>query len=312
MRDTGYCLESGLTLRKSAHFSPPDATSYPAARVTREDTEMKALVCYPSHPIFCELVSALEKHDCFGQIIQCDSVDRLQQASRTHPDAFVFTDLPAIRLSQDCIVNRQDWIVLGENNHDALEAFTTHAMSFLRIPIDSAQLNACLGRLQQLHASRLRQRQFTALKTGLCQQFGVGEAALAAMLRRQHSEQAKPDVVGVRSGNSWCCVSASEVRWIEAAGDYMCVHTHSEQYIVRSTLGALTKRFAEVDFMPCNRSTVVNVAYIRALVWLRPAILVAELNDGKQLKISRRCFAAYWQQHPLAAPSPEQSGELRP
>lgn len=307
MRDVGCSLIPGLTRFQSARFLSQRSSSYSGAQVARENTEMEALVYYAAHPTLCELVSALGERDCFSRIIQCDSAAKLQRAIRAHPDAFVFTDLSAIRHSQSCTVNRQDWIMLGESNRDALEAFTTHAMSFLRIPLDQAQLDACLRRLSQLHEFRVRQRQFATLKTGLCQQFGIAEAALAAMLRRQHSEQSKPDVVGVRSGNAWCCVSASEVRWIEAAGDYMCVHTESEQYIVRSTLGALTKRFSDVEFMPCNRSTVVNVAFVHTLVWLEPATLLAELNDGKQLKISRRCYTAYWQQHPLVSQSRTQN-----
>ncbi|GGW72633.1 LytR/AlgR family response regulator transcription factor [Alteromonas halophila] len=298
MQTIGHSLGLGLTPFRLARFSSNVTPAGHEAGVT-EELVMRALVYYPNPATSDKLVFALKQTKQFETVRSFDALARLHHDISRFPDAIVFTDLPTIRCSQQYITNRHDWIVLGEGNRDALEAFSTHAMSFLCVPLDESQITTCCNRLVKLQQTRHRQRQFSALKSGLCQQYGIGEAALAAMLRRQHHAQAKPDVVGVRSGNSWCCVSASEVRWIEAAGDYMCVHTTQDQHIVRSTLGALIKRFADTDFAHCNRSTVINLAYLHDLVWLDSGMLVAELADGTRIKISRRCFAAYWQRHPL-------------
>lgn len=300
MHFPGHSMGLGLATLSPARFCLQKSSPGQAARMMTEDMTMKALVCCPSRDASKSLVSALKASERFTHVVTCDSAKALIDVMQTYPDAFVFTDLATLHCVQDRVVNRQDWVVLGNGNHDAIEAFSTHAMSFLSVPVESAQLTTCLERLYQLHAARVRQHEFAALQAGLCEQFGVGEAALAAILRRQHNSQAKPDVVSVRSSGGWYCLSAGDIQWIEAAGDYMCIHTRSEQHIVRSTLGALKKRFADVAFLQCNRSTVVNVQHVQALSWQSPTTLVAELKDGTQLKISRRCYAAYWQQHPLA------------
>ncbi len=303
MQHPGHSMGLGLTMLPSARFSsqkvPPAQTARAACALT-ENMTMKALVCCSSGLIGKSLVSELQHCDDFTHVVLCNSAKELTLATDTYPEAFVFTDLATLYSVRNCIVNRQDWIVVGEGNRDALEAFSTHAMSFLSAPVDRSQLNVCVARLRKLHQSRVRQHEFAALTAGLCEQYGVCEDALAAMLRRQHQAQSKPDVVSVRSSGGWCCLSAGDIQWIEAAGDYMCIHTPSEQHIVRSTLGALKRRFADVAFLQCNRSTVVNIAHVQRVVWRSPTVLVAELKDGTQLKISRRCYAAYWQQHPLA------------
>ena len=80
------------------------------------------------------------------------------------------------------------------------------------------------------------------LVKGLCEQYGVSEPALLATLRQQLNKSVQPNVVGIRAENGWCCLNPAEIKWIEAAGDYMCVQTLSESYVVRTTLCELLKR----------------------------------------------------------------------
>ncbi|MEW9799326.1 LytR/AlgR family response regulator transcription factor [Alteromonas sp. CYL-A6] len=295
-------------------FMPPRAVrSVPAGRsvspAQSNDGEQSAtltiLLCYPDTTSLAPLCSKLRHGEPGLSMIQCDTYKALEEASAQYPDAFVFTDLTTAERLKYHVREYANWTILGTSNEEALSAFSLHAMGFLNVPLCSDALQRCCALLLRRFSAQRKRQQYRTLASGLCRQFGLGEAALSALLRRQHRARCAPDKVGIKSSRGWCCLGAEEVRWIEAAGDYMCLHTTHEQLIVRSTMSALIRRFERAEFVHCNRSVVVNTAHVKALKWLAPGMLVAVLDDGVQLKISRRCYASYWQHHPLATSAPQ-------
>jgi two-component system LytT family response regulator len=43
----------------------------------------------------------------------------------------------------------------------------------------------------------------------------------------------------MKSGSEWIRVRLDDISWIEAAGDYMCVHALEDTHIIRKTLKKL-------------------------------------------------------------------------
>lgn len=81
-------------------------------------------------------------------------------------------------------------------------------------------------------------------------------------------------------------VSRSQVRFVEAQGDYARLHTASGSHLVRTPLSTLEERWADAGFVRIHRSTLVSLAHIdevrvaggRCSVWL----------GGRELQVSRR------------------------
>jgi len=86
--------------------------------------------------------------------------------------------------------------------------------------------------------------------------------------------------------------SVEQIDWIEA--DEYCVRLHiaGRQYMVRESLGALESALPRAQFVRIHRSTIVNVARIRALEPMFRGDCIVVLSDGTKLRMSRRRRAA--------------------
>jgi len=82
-------------------------------------------------------------------------------------------------------------------------------------------------------------------------------------------------------------VPFDDIAWVDAAGDYMCVHALGETLVMRSTLRELIDKLDERTFARIHRSTIVNVEKIISLTPLAKGAGLLELACGKTLKVSR-------------------------
>jgi hypothetical protein len=60
-------------------------------------------------------------------------------------------------------------------------------------------------------------------------------------------------------------VALSAICWIEAADDYVCVHTAAKQYLVRSTLRRFVSEVADSGVVQVHRSAAVSVQHIQRI-----------------------------------------------
>ena len=79
----------------------------------------------------------------------------------------------------------------------------------------------------------------------------------------------------------------NDILWIDAAGDYMCVHTPSDTHVLRATMRELESRLDPRRFQRIHRSTIVNVARVRELRSHLNGEYFLILDSGQQLKLSR-------------------------
>src|SRR5947209_17901591 len=60
-------------------------------------------------------------------------------------------------------------------------------------------------------------------------------------------------------------VPVSDVLWIEATGNYACIHTASDRHLLRETLAHLEEKLASHHFIRVRKSAIVNAARIGEL-----------------------------------------------
>ena len=63
----------------------------------------------------------------------------------------------------------------------------------------------------------------------------------------------------VNSDNEKVFVPVKDIDWIDAAGDYMCIHTEAENFIVRTTMKSLAAELDDKMFCRIHKSTLVNI-----------------------------------------------------
>jgi DNA-binding LytR/AlgR family response regulator len=78
----------------------------------------------------------------------------------------------------------------------------------------------------------------------------------------------------------------SEVRWVEAQGDYARLHTADKSHLIRVPLSVLAERWADAGFVRIHRSYLVALRDVRELR-LTGSGYVVRAGD-RELPVSRR------------------------
>jgi len=86
-----------------------------------------------------------------------------------------------------------------------------------------------------------------------------------------------------------------EIQWVEAAGNYLQLHTRVETFTIRDTMTEFGNRLQPHRFVRIHRSIIVNTRYIRELKPWRTGEYVLTLTNGKELTLSRKYRASLLQ-----------------
>jgi len=93
--------------------------------------------------------------------------------------------------------------------------------------------------------------------------------------------------LAIRDGGKTTWIRQQDIEWVEAAGDYMCVHALGETHILRRTMKQLEAELDAEFLQRIHRSTIVNV---HKVVEMRSHIngeYFLELQSGHTVKLSR-------------------------
>ena len=170
----------------------------------------------------------------------------------------------------------------------AIEAFEAHALDYLLKPVDETRLERALDRVRAQYQQRQAVAQREQLMAMLADLTGKGEIEPGSV----------PGVVGVaprryatmlpiRVGRETIRLDVAAIDWIDAAGDYMCVHAAGQTHVLRATMKELEEMLDPDVFQRVHRSTIVNLARVRAL---RPHLngeCFLKLESGQEVKLSR-------------------------
>jgi two-component system LytT family response regulator len=96
-----------------------------------------------------------------------------------------------------------------------------------------------------------------------------------------------PDVMPIRLGRETIRLQVGVIDWIDAAGDYMCVHAEGRTHVVRATMKQFEERLDPSVFQRVHRSTIVNIRRIRRLKPHTNGEYFLTLEGGHELKLSR-------------------------
>lgn len=91
----------------------------------------------------------------------------------------------------------------------------------------------------------------------------------------------------IKQGDAVRIVPAGRVEWIEAVGDYACLHVSGRTHVLRATLTDLETRLEPQGFARIHRSSIVNLGRIREIRKREFGDRTVVLEDGTRLKMSR-------------------------
>ncbi len=165
----------------------------------------------------------------------------------------------------------------------AVQAFEVRALDYLLKPVKLERLADAIA--------RVRARTGTASKAQLLDavaQIAAGPATAGDTAETETRYCIERQKLVIQDGRSPIqLISYQDILWIDAAGDYMCVHTQNETHVMRTRLKNLINERLPDLFVRIHKSTVVNLTYIEQLQPLGNSEYKAVLSNGKVLKVSR-------------------------
>ena len=170
----------------------------------------------------------------------------------------------------------------------AIQAFEAHALDYLLKPVDDDRLERALDRVRAQWEQRQALVQREQLMALLADVTGKGEfepEALAAAAGRATRRCAS--MLPIRVGRETLRLDVATIDWIDAAGDYMCLHAAGQTHVLRATMKELEDMLDPRLFQRVHRSTIVNLARVTAL---RPHLngeCFLRLQSGQEIKLSR-------------------------
>lgn len=91
----------------------------------------------------------------------------------------------------------------------------------------------------------------------------------------------------LRDGRRAVVLDAEEIKWVEAAGDYVRVHGGPKRTLLRATMAGIEATLPATDYLRIHRSAIVRIAQVRELVPLPNSEYEVLLRDGTKLRASR-------------------------
>jgi DNA-binding LytR/AlgR family response regulator len=219
---------------------------------------LRELVVDDERPALDELAWLLGRDDRVGPITCCDSATAALRVLRDEPVDAVLVDiampgLTGLELAE--VLARFSTpppiVFVTAHAEHAVDAFDLHAVDYVLKPVREERLREAVRRITE-----------------------VGPP------------QPADDTIPVELGGVTRFVNRSDIRYVEAQGDYARLHTAAGSHLVRVPIGALEERWAGVGFVRIHRSLVVahpHVPEIR-VEGGRAAVVVA----GLELQVSRR------------------------
>ncbi len=158
----------------------------------------------------------------------------------------------------------------------AVKAFELNALDYLMKPIEKARFHASVARAK----TAIRNGEVLALTRRL---LALGESSR----HRVPSDAGDAHELTVKHGESIVQLTTSDVLWVEAASQYVYIHTASGTYTASESLSQYAKRIRDPRFFRIHRSALVNAAIIDDVARKPNGTHTLRLSSGQTLVVAR-------------------------
>lgn len=226
-----------------------------------------------------------------------NSRDALEQIVELSPDVvFVDIQMPGLngfellRELQQRVDNLPAVVFVTAFDHYAIRAFEVRALDYLLKPVDEERLAETLERVQQELAPNSYQKTQQKLVNLVSEVTGQqGDAILEQLARGADISELNryPEHIAIKDSGEITRVPVNSIEWVDAAGDYMCIHAAGETFILRRTMKELEQELNPNRFQRVHRSAIVNIDQVEKLCTRHNGEYHLVLKNGQNLKVSR-------------------------
>jgi two-component system LytT family response regulator len=225
---------------------------------------MKALIVDDEPLARRELRRLLAAHPSIEIAGEAGDIDEAHERIESLAPEVVFLDIQMPGGTGFDLLAQLDWVprIIFTTAYDryAVKAFDVNALDYLLKPIEPERLAATLDKLQA--------------------------TSLAA--RRAAHKDPPLEQLFVRDGPRCWFVPLRDVSVFSAEGNYVRMQWGQERPLLGRSLAALESKLDPQRFFRANRQQIINLEFIRSVDLGVGGRLHVQLNDGREIQISRR------------------------
>ncbi|MET1257098.1 LytR/AlgR family response regulator transcription factor [Aliikangiella maris] len=170
----------------------------------------------------------------------------------------------------------------------AVDAFEVHAVDYVLKPVEEERLTLAIERVRQHIKQDATDNHKKRLMDLIANITGQSTAQIDKMLQNNAlPNETYPEKIAIKDRGETTLVMMQDIAWIEAAGDYMCIHANEQVHVLRSTMKDLEAKLNPQHFQRIHRSTIVNLNKIEKVCSHINGEYFLMLKGESRLKMSR-------------------------
>jgi len=170
----------------------------------------------------------------------------------------------------------------------AIKAFEANAVDYLLKPIEDDRLRKALDRVRKRQNDKRASKDRKSLLSLVSELAGETIHSVEELGVKKLGKIVKePSRLAIKDAGKTTWVDQADIEWIDAAGDYMCVHVKGETYIMRKTMKQLEAELDSAILQRVHRSTIVNINRVKQMQSHINGEYFLTLQSGHTIKLSR-------------------------
>jgi two-component system LytT family response regulator len=153
----------------------------------------------------------------------------------------------------------------------AIKAFEAHAIDYLLKPFNKDRFDKAIQKWKEQTA-------------------GAAQKNTTELLETASQSPAQSQRIVVKTGSKIKIIPVQDVYFLEAADDYVKVHTHEGNFLKNKTMNHFEKTLDAQQFVRSHRSYIVNVQQITRIDPYEKDNHIAILKSGAKVPVSRNGY----------------------
>lgn len=230
-----------------------------------------------------------------------DGFEGLKAIQQYHPD-LIFLDIQMPKINGfemlELVEDPPAVIFTTAFDEYAIRAFETHAVDYLLKPFSKDRFDKALRKWLAQYADHQNARAAAGDETK-----SVGdESAAASPAAGSHANQqslldtaaespTQQQRIVVKTGGKIKIIPLDDVHYLEAADDYVKIHTHNGAFLKNRTMGYFEKVLDPDRFVRTHRSYIINIQQVTRIDPYEKDGHLCLLSSGAQVPVSKAGYA---------------------
>lgn len=234
---------------------------------------MNKVIIIDDEPLARSVVKEyLRKHNDLQIVQECGDGFEGVKAIQQHQPDLIFLDIQMPKITGfemlELVENPPGVIFATAFDEFAIKAFESHAVDYLLKPFNQERFDKAIDRWKEKEATKAENPAQELLET----------ASLSPTQRQR---------IVVRNGSKIKIISVHDVFYLEAADDYVKIHTSEGYFLKNKTMNHFEQTLDEHLFVRSHRSYILNIQQITRIDPYEKDGHVAVLRSGAKVPVSR-------------------------